>query len=182
MLHRLKYMIFDVDGTLTDGRLYIGHSGEVCKVFHVKDGYALRHLLPRFGVEPVIMTARKSEIVEIRCKELGIAQCWQGVHDKKKKLMELARDWGIILTDERKFKEIGYVGDDLIDLECMRLCSFAACPMDAAGSVREEVDYVSKKNAGDGAVRDIVEWYLAHAGYDMKMVKCYCTNHCHYNL
>ena len=155
----IKYMIFDIDGTMTDGKLYIGSQGEVFKAFSVKDGYAIHDMLPQLGITPVVITARNSEIVTIRCRELDIRQCYQGIRNKKEKLMALADSWGLALGENGKFAEIAYIGDDIPDLSCMELCSFTACPKDAVDEVKNKVTYISKKNAGEGAVRDIVEWY-----------------------
>lgn len=159
-MKKVKYMIFDIDGTLTDGKLYIGSQGEVFKAFNVKDGYAIHDMLPRAGITPVIITARTSGIVSKRCEELEIRQCYQGVRNKKEKLLELAKEWQLTLGQNGKFDEIAYIGDDIPDLECMGLCSFTACPMDAVDAVKRAVVYISNKNAGEGAVRDIVEWYM----------------------
>lgn len=165
-MKKVKYMIFDIDGTLTDGKLYIGNRGEVFKAFHVKDGYAIHDMLPQAGITPVIITARNSEIVLRRCRELEISQCYQGVRNKKEKLLELADEWQLTLGQDGKFSEIAYIGDDIPDLECMSLCSFTACPMDATDAVKNAVTYISSKNAGEGAVRDIVEWYMGDRGGD----------------
>lgn len=155
----IKYMIFDIDGTMTDGKLYIGNQGEIFKAFHVKDGYAIHDLLPQLGITPVVITARSSEIVTIRCRELDILLCYQGIRNKKEKLVSLADSWGLTPGENGKYKELAYIGDDIPDLSCMELCGFTACPKDAAIEVKEKVTYISGKNAGDGAVRDIVEWY-----------------------
>lgn len=156
-MNNIKYIVFDVDGTLTDGKLYIGANGELFKAFHVKDGCAIHDILPSYGIIPVVMTARKSEIVENRCKELNIKECYQGVRDKRKKLIELAERWDIKPDSKGVFGQIAYVGDDIIDLSCMQICGFAACPNDAVKEVRESVNYVSIENGGEGAVREIVE-------------------------
>lgn len=161
-MKKVRYMIFDIDGTLTDGKLYIGGQGEVFKAFNVKDGYAIHDMLPRAGIIPVIITARTSEIVLRRCQELEISQCYQGVRNKKEKMLELADEWKLTVGQNGKFDEIAYVGDDIPDLECMGLCSFTACPMDAVDAVKNAVTYISRKNAGEGAVRDIVEWYMGN--------------------
>ena len=84
----IKLLIMDVDGTLTDGRIYIGAQGEAMKAFDVKDGYAIAHLLPRLGIEPVILTGRTSRIVEQRAAALGIRRLYQGVSDKAARLLD----------------------------------------------------------------------------------------------
>lgn len=157
-----KYMFFDVDGTLTDGKLYIGSNGEVFKVFNVKDGFAIHGLLPQLGVVPVVLTTRKSGIVEYRCRELEICEIYQGIKDKRAKMEELMRKWGYIPDNNGIYANVSYIGDDIMDLSCMEICGFSACPQDAADAVKAASDYVSRCKAGDGAVRDIVEWYMEH--------------------
>ena len=82
----IKLLVMDVDGTLTDGHIYMGPDGEVMKAFDVKDGYGIAHILPRYGIIPVIITGRRSQIVERRCAELGITELYQGVGDKLERL------------------------------------------------------------------------------------------------
>lgn len=158
-MKKIQYVVFDVDGTLTDGKLYIGNNGEVFKVFNVKDGCAIHDILPDLGILPVVLTARSSDIVKRRCQELNISQCYQGIRDKKTKLLELIQEWGISLNSDGICERVAYIGDDILDLPCMEICGFSACPKDAVKEVRDKVDYVSVHNAGDGAVRDIIEWY-----------------------
>jgi len=153
----IRYIVFDVDGTLTDGKLYIGADGESFKAFHVKDGYAIHDILPKFKITPIIMTGRESKIVEKRCKELDIKEYYQGVLNKRQKLMELVEQWGIKSDLQGVYEQIAYVGDDINDLSCMKICGFTACPKDAVEEIKDYVDYVSKKNGGEGAVREIVE-------------------------
>ncbi|MFR8226515.1 MAG: KdsC family phosphatase [Lachnospirales bacterium] len=162
MYNKIKYMVFDVDGTLTDGKLYIGNNGEVFKVFNVKDGYAIHDILPEMGITPVVLTARSSEIVKRRCEELNIKNCYQGIKNKKEKLLELIEEWKLSLNQNGICEELAYIGDDIVDLPCIEICGFSACPYDAVKKVRDKVDYVSIYKAGDGAVRDIIERYLEY--------------------
>ena len=141
----------DVDGTLTDGKIYMGENGEVMKAFNVKDGYAIAHMLPEMGIIPVIITGRKSKIVENRAKELGITELYQGVGDKLVQLKIVAEKYNA--TPE----EIAYIGDDLNDLECIEFCGVTACPVDAVEKVKKTVNLVCNKKAGEGAVRDFIE-------------------------
>ena len=89
---KIKLLVMDVDGTLTDGKIYMGAEGEMMKAFDVKDGYGIAHILPRLGITPVIITGRRSGIVERRCAELGITELYQGVRDKLEKLRELLHE------------------------------------------------------------------------------------------
>ena len=141
----------DVDGTLTDGKIYMGENGEVMKAFNVKDGYAIAHMLPEMGIIPVIITGRKSKIVENRAKELGITELYQGVGDKLAQLKIVAEKYNAAP------EEIAYIGDDLNDLECIEFCGVTACPVDAVEKVKKTVNLVCNKKAGEGAVRDFIE-------------------------
>ncbi len=150
----IKMIVFDVDGTLTDGGIYIGNDGEVMKKFNVKDGYAIHSIMPKYGMLPVIITGRTSDITYNRCKELGIDHIYQGVKDKKKKLQEIARECRIEMS------EIGYIGDDVNDIECMKIVGFPACPANAVDEVKSVCKYICKKNGGDAAVREYVEMLI----------------------
>ncbi len=156
----IKLLVMDVDGTLTDGRIYVGAQGELMKAFDVRDGYAIAHILPEYGIVPVIITGRSSEIVSNRAKELGIAELHQGVSDKLKMLREIAAKYDV------SAEEIAYIGDDLNDLPCIRYCGVTACPADAVSLVLEQVDYVCKHNGGRGAVREYIEWLVHAIGND----------------
>ena len=140
----------DVDGTLTDGRIYIGAQGEVMKAFDVRDGYAIANILPQLGITPVIITGRSSAIVEQRAKELKITELHQGVSDKLTKLKEVAAKFGASAD------EVAYIGDDLNDLDCIQYCGMTACPADAIPKVLDAVDYTCKLDGGRGAVREFI--------------------------
>lgn len=150
----IKMLVMDVDGTLTDGRIYIGADGEVMKAFDVKDGYGIVQLRNK-GVLPVIITGRTSAIVEKRAGELGISELHQGIHNKLEKLKEIAEKYDI------KAEEIAYIGDDLNDMECINYCSLSACPNDAMEEIKYLVSYVCKKNGGRGAVREFIDKRIA---------------------
>jgi 3-deoxy-D-manno-octulosonate 8-phosphate phosphatase (KDO 8-P phosphatase) len=150
----IKMLVMDVDGTLTDGHIYISAEGEIMKAFHVQDGYAIAHILPTKGIVPVIITGRSSKIVEQRAKELKIAHLHQGVADKISKLKEVAAALGVTAD------EIAYIGDDVNDLDCIRWCGVTACPADAVSEVLPEVSYVCRREGGRGAVREFIGWLL----------------------
>lgn len=141
----------DVDGTLTDGRIYIGSDGEVMKAFDVKDGYGIVRFRQAGGV-PAIITGRRSKIVEERCRELGITELQQGVSDKLGCLISLAEKYHL----ERE--EIAYIGDDLNDLDCLHYAGVSACPADAMATVRGACTYVCTADGGRGAVREFVDF------------------------
>lgn len=153
----IKLLVMDVDGTLTDGHIYMSVQGETMKAFDVKDGYAIAHMLPRLGIEPVILTGRRSRIVERRAEELGIRRLYQGVTDKAARLEALFQEIG---ADP---EEVAYIGDDFNDLPAIRLCGVTACPADAVEAVRTQVHYVCTAPGGRGAVREFVEFLAGRA-------------------
>ena len=150
----IKYLVMDVDGTLTDGKIYMGNTGEICKAFNIKDGCGIHDIAIPNGLIPVIITGRESQIVLNRCKELGIQNIYQGVSNKLEKLISITQD----------FSEVAYIGDDINDLSCMEAVKEAGgiigCPKDAVEKVLEIADYVAGHNGGDGAVRDFIEWLV----------------------
>lgn len=145
----IKMLVMDVDGTLTDGTIYIAPSGEVMKAFNVKDGYGIVQLR-KSGIVPVIITGRKSQIVEQRAKELKITELYQGIEDKLAKLKEIAEKYNVTA------REIAYIGDDLNDMDCIEFCGFTGCPADAVDEVLQKVNYVCKHDGGNGAVREFI--------------------------
>ena len=154
MADKIKYLVMDVDGTLTDGKIYMGTSGEMLKAFDIKDGYGIHDILIPYGITPVIITGRSSKILENRCRELSITDLFQGIKDKIYVLQYLC-------SNNSSLQEVAYIGDDLNDLPCMKLVKEAGgiigCPADAVSSVIEISSFVSSKNGGDGAVRDFIE-------------------------
>lgn len=150
-MSQIKLLVMDVDGTLTDGHIYIGNTGEMMKAFHVKDGYAIAQMLPKMGIIPVIITGRSSAIVEQRARELNITELHQGISDKLKQLRQLMQKFNVSPAD------IAYIGDDLNDLECIQFCGYTGCPADAVSEVLTQVDYICRNNGGNGAVREFIE-------------------------
>lgn len=149
---KVKLLVMDVDGTLTDGRIYIGASGELMKAFDVKDGYGIAHILPELGIIPVIITGRTSDIVAARARELGVLELHQGVGDKLACLREVAEKYGAAPA------EIAYIGDDRNDTDCLDYCGIAGCPADAAEEIKPLVTYVCRNSGGRGAVREFIDW------------------------
>lgn len=145
-------LVMDVDGTLTDGKIYMSGNGEMFKAFDIKDGYSI-YTLNKIGVIPVIITGRSSEIVTQRAKELKIKELHQGVGNKLDKLKEIISRYGI--TPE----EVAYIGDDYNDLDCIKFCGFTGCPHDAEEDIKPYVDYVCSSNCGKGAVREFVKQF-----------------------
>lgn len=149
-LSKIKMLVMDVDGTLTDGKIYVGDNGEVFKAFNVKDGYRLINL-EKFDIIPVIITGKKSEILSKRAAELKISEVFQGIDDKLIVLDE------VISRYQLTYENVAYIGDDLNDLECMEASYLTACPADAIDEVREMVDFICSVNGGNGAVREFID-------------------------
>ena len=151
----INYLIMDIDGSLTDGKIYMGPAGELTKAFSIKDGYAMNYILKPANIRPVIITARSSSIVQNRCDELGIKDVYQGALDKLTVLKELCNG---------RFEECAYFGDDIIDLRCMNKIKnaggFVGCPADAVQEVKAVSDYVCINKAGEGALREFAEWLV----------------------
>ena len=153
----IKLVLLDVDGTLTDGGIYRGNNGEELKRFNVKDGYAIVNA-QKLGIEFGIITGRKSELVEIRAKELKIKYLYQGISEKTVILEEIMKKDGL------SKEEIAYMGDDLNDLLIMKQVGLSGTPKDAVDEVIQVTDFVSKKNGGSGAVREFIEHILKQDG------------------
>lgn len=148
---RIRMLIMDVDGTLTDGTLQY-EKGDVVVRYHSKDGYGIRHLLPKFGIESVIITGRTNGSVIRRAETLQISKVYQNVTDKETCLKQVSRETGISL------EEMAYIGDDLNDLSCLRMCGLTGCPADAVEAVKTKCDFISQYNGGAGAVREFIDW------------------------
>ncbi|WP_163195536.1 KdsC family phosphatase [Clostridium thermarum] len=164
MRKNIKLLVLDVDGTLTDGKIYISNDGEIMKAFNVKDGFAIHELLPAAGIIPAIITGRSSQILTRRCEELGIAHFYQGVSNKIEKLDELL----YILSKQNNthygYDVVSYMGDDINDLSCMvaikKAGGLIGCPSDAVKSVKSISDFISSSTGGNGAVREFIEWLI----------------------
>lgn len=159
-MKNVKLLFMDVDGTLTDGKIYMGQTGELFKAFNIKDGYGINNILKQHKIIPVIITARESKIVELRCKELNVTHIYQGCKDKISLMQSLAKENGIAPNAQGILEGTAYIGDDLIDLQCIHISQYSGCPIDAVKQVRDSVDYVSEFEGGNGAVRDFIEWLV----------------------
>ena len=156
MEHNIKLLVMDVDGTLTDGKIYIGDSGEALKVFSIKDGYGIKNILPKYKIIPVIITGRNSKIVTTRCGELNIKHVYQGISNKVNSMKE------IIISLNIQPCEVVYIGDDDNDYECMKFIGdnggIIACPNNASNLIKS-IDniLIMTKNGGDGCVRELID-------------------------
>jgi 3-deoxy-D-manno-octulosonate 8-phosphate phosphatase (KDO 8-P phosphatase) len=154
---RIRLMIFDVDGVLTDGRLWYGPAGEELKVFHSFDGHGLK-MLAASGVPCALLSGRRSAAVAARAGELGIEHVLQGIEDKKKEFEVLLKDLRLTLP------EAGYMGDELVDLPVLTRCGFACAPHEAPADVRLRAHYVASAPAGYGAAREVCEFVMRAQG------------------
>jgi len=157
---RVRLMIFDVDGILTDGSLHYGAGGEAIKTFNVLDGHGIK-LLQQSGVATAIISARASDIVARRAADLGIGHLHQGVHDKRTAFEQLLVATGIGAD------ACGFIGDDVIDLPVLLRAGFAASVPNAHPEVRSRVHYVTQATGGRGAARELCDFILrAQGNYD----------------
>ena len=154
---RVRMLVLDVDGVLTDGRIYYGNAGEELKAFNIKDGLGIK-LLQRAGLEVAIVTGRNSAIVARRAAELGIEQVVQGREDKRQALLELCARCGLEAVD------CAYMGDDLPDLGAINTAGLGMTVADGAGVVREAAQWCSARPGGAGAVREACEFILEARG------------------
>jgi 3-deoxy-D-manno-octulosonate 8-phosphate phosphatase (KDO 8-P phosphatase) len=154
---RVRLMIFDVDGVLTDGRLWYGPAGEALKAFNTLDGHGIK-MLAASGVVPAILSGRRSQAVAQRAAELGIEHVLQGIDDKRAAYVALVAQLGM------QAESTGYAGDDVVDLPVLVRCGFACAPREAPQAVRQRVHYVCQSPAGAGAVREICELLMRAQG------------------
>jgi 3-deoxy-D-manno-octulosonate 8-phosphate phosphatase (KDO 8-P phosphatase) len=155
---KIRLAVFDVDGTLTDGRLWYGEDGHETKVFHVHDGLGLKRLQAN-GVQVAIITARISHPVALRAEELDIAHVYQGQSDKRACLLELLDALGLIP------EQVAYAGDDLPDLPPMRIAGLAVAVANAHPWVIEQAHWQTRNGGGMGAAREVCDLILHAQGH-----------------
>lgn len=154
---RVRLMLFDVDGVLTDGRIWYGPSGEALKAFSAPDGHGIK-LLARSGVAVALLSGRSFPAVALRAAELGVAHALQGVEDKGAAFEALAARLGVAVSDA------GFMGDEVVDLPVMRRCGFACAPPGAHALVLKHAHYVARAPAGGGAAREVCEYVMRAQG------------------
>lgn len=153
----MKAAIFDVDGVLTDGTLFVGAEGEVMKPFSVLDGHGLK-LLRTGGIEPLVITGRDSAAVRRRVADLGLARAIYGAHDKRAAAEALLAVLGL------SWAEVAAIGDDWPDLPLLVRAGFAAAPPNAHAEVRAVAHHVTRARGGEGAAREFCDLLLMAAG------------------
>lgn len=153
----VRLALFDVDGVLTDGRLWYGAGGEVLKAFHILDGHGLK-MLAASGVATGLLSGRDSPAAAQRAKELGLAHVMLGVPDKLARFEELAGRLGL------EPSQCSFVGDDLPDLPVMKACGFAVAVANAVPEVKAAAHHVTGARGGDGAVREFCDFVMRAQG------------------
>lgn len=148
---------FDVDGTLTDGRLHFDQSGQEHKAFHAQDGLGLT-LLRRHGIEVALITARKSPVTELRGRELGLTQVHTAAHDKLATTRHIAESLGIGLT------QVAFMGDDLVDVGVFPHVGLAVAPANVHPWSAPHADWITPRSGGQGAARDLCDLLLEAQG------------------
>ncbi len=165
VLKKIKLIILDVDGVLTDGKIITGSDGTEYKNFNVRDGtgVTLGHYA---GLQFAIISGRYSKVISIRAKELGIKYIFQDVKEKIKAYEDLKKK--IKLKDD----QICFIGDEIIDIPVMEKCGFAAVPYDCVDEIKKYADYICRRKGGDGCVREIIEMIIkAHGLWEKTLAK-----------
>jgi len=150
---QISLLLTDVDGVLTDGRLYYSAEGDIMKAFNVKDGMGVK-LLQRSGIKVGIVTGRTSDMVAIRASELGFDIVYQGINNKEEAIMEILHKLDVAP------KHTAYIGDDINDLPAFNIAGLSACPQDAVNKLKKEADYVCESEGGRGAFREFADLIL----------------------
>ncbi|MBT8071671.1 MAG: 3-deoxy-manno-octulosonate-8-phosphatase KdsC [Gammaproteobacteria bacterium] len=160
---KIRMLVLDVDGVLTDGKLFFDHAGNEMKAFHTRDGLGMK-ALQRSGIEVAVITGRKSEAVAHRMAQLGIEHVYQGREDKLNAFLHLLDATGL---DPH---QVCFAGDDWIDLPVLLRAGLAVSVADAEERVRESAHYITSRNGGDGAVREICNMILSAQGKDKEIL------------
>ena len=166
---RIRLIILDVDGVLTDGRITYTAAGDEIKSFNVRDGHAMKMAM-RAGLEIAIITGRESPIVKRRADELGIGLLYQGALDKRKALKE------ILIEARVEPVQVACMGDDVVDLPVLLNVGFACAPADAAPEVLERSAFVTRARGGHGAVREMIRFILDAQGLWERLMTRYLSS------
>jgi len=160
---KIRMLVLDVDGVLTDGKLYFDHAGNEMKAFNSRDGMGMK-ALQRVGIEVAVITGRKSEAVAQRMAQLGIQYVYQGREDKLEAFLELLKVTGL------DPQQVCFAGDDWIDLPVLLRAGLAVSVADAEERVKQQAHWITRRNGGDGAVREICNLILAAQQKDQIIV------------
>lgn len=154
---KIKLLILDVDGVMTDGSIILDNEGNEFKRFHVRDGHGIK-MISRAGIKVAIITGRKSKVVEVRARELGIEEVYQKVFQKSLVYEKLQKKYNC--RDEN----VAFMGDDVVDQELLRRAGLTAAPADAEEEAKKLADIVTKRGGGRGAVREFTDLILKSSG------------------
>ena len=154
---KIKMLLLDVDGVLTDGRIILDNQGNELKAFNVRDGHGIK-LAQRAGIIIGIITGRKAEVVNVRARELGIVEVHQGALEKIGVYEAILNKYN--LRDD----EAAFIGDDIVDLGILKRVGFAATVADCDPSVKPHVDIITQAKGGRGAVREVITFLLTYQG------------------
>jgi 3-deoxy-D-manno-octulosonate 8-phosphate phosphatase (KDO 8-P phosphatase) len=157
-LAKIKMLILDVDGVMTDGGILMDSDGREMKKFNVRDGHGLV-MIQRHGIQVAILTGRTSAVVEHRARDLRISEVYQGALNKKEVLTT------ILEKNRLAPEEIAYMGDDIVDIPVLKMVGFSAAVADALDVVKRSVDFVTVQPGGKGAVREVCEMLLMAQGH-----------------
>ena len=166
---KIKLLILDVDGVLTDGRIIYGDAGDELKCFDVQDGFGI-YLLSKVGIRTVIITAKKSSVVRRRGKDSHVAKVYQNAIDKWKVYEKVRRKFRV------KDEEVCFIGDDLLDLPILVRAGFAVSVPNAVEELRARSHYITQRKGGRGAVREVVDFILKSQDKYEPLIAHY-TNH-----
>ena len=165
-IKKIKLLLLDVDGVLTDGSIILGDSNQELKIFNIKDGLGIK-LAQAGGIEIGIITGRTSEAVKKRADDLAIKILYQGYSDKLNAYEQIKNDLGL------KDDQIAYVGDDLSDLKLLQKVGFSITVNDACDEVKATVDYITKRPGGKAAIREVIELILKSQGNWQGLIQKY---------
>ena len=170
-LKKIKILVLDCDGVLTDGRIAIDEDGRERKFFHVYDGAGIR-MLSKVGIGTAIISGRISPCTSIRAKDLNIDEVYQGAEDKLPVFNELLAKHGLLP------EQVAYIGDDLMDMPILKQVGVSITVADASKEIKENVDYVCERSGGHGAVREVIELILKAQGHWDKILMQYGVKTC----
>ena len=154
---KIKLLVLDVDGVLTDGSITLDAGENELKSFHVRDGHGIKMLM-KAGINVALITGRYSKVVERRGKELGIKEIFQKCRDKKTAYRQLADKYSL------RDSEIAYMGDDVVDISVLKMCGLPVTVADAEDEVKSTVCMITKRYGGRGAVREVCDFLLRAKG------------------
>ncbi len=150
---KVKLLLLDVDGVLTNGKIIYDSEGRDLKIFDVKDGLGV-YLLKKAGILTVLITARSSKVIKLRARDMGVEEIFENAEDKRKILDHILKKYRVNL------KEVCFVGDDLVDLSVMKDIGLAVSVKDGCSEIKKISDYITKRKGGEGAVREVCELIL----------------------